>query len=155
LCSKFFFEVRPTAGSKMQSSKSLGFLWVTQEILKALPPNPPWSPRNTNTTPSLPIWNDAVELLSQTTENTQLILRHARLILSYQSTGAAGSKTTKVERSTDAPLPIERSARSERFQRLHWQGIQRAANNVFMESVKGGEKFWNIITNWKVYRAES
>lgn len=62
----------------------LPFLWVTQEILKSLPSNPPWKQTAQQARLQELEWNDHDNLQTYTTENTRLILSHSRLILSYQ-----------------------------------------------------------------------
>jgi hypothetical protein len=107
--SKFFFEVRPEVAKvaeKAQSSTFLSLLWVTQEILKSLPPSPPWIPTRDRTTTIPRLANDP-QLLSETTENTKLILQHTRLILSYQN----------------FPRPTQIKVRSQRSWRLRKQRL--------------------------------
>lgn len=63
--------------------KYLATLWVSQEILKLLPNNPPWKQRSERVNLQKLQWNDEIALRAETDENTRLILVHSRLILSH------------------------------------------------------------------------
>ena len=63
--------------------KYLATLWVSQEILKLLPNNPPWKQLSERVNLQKLEWNDEIPLRVETAENTRLILVHSRLILSH------------------------------------------------------------------------
>jgi hypothetical protein len=64
-----------------QRTKFLAFLWVTEEILKLVPRNPPWEKvaghlhlRDLN-------WTDESRLQVETAKNERLLLQNSRLVL--------------------------------------------------------------------------
>jgi hypothetical protein len=71
--------------SPSQNSKFLHILWVTQEVLKQLPPNPPWKSLSHHSRIQELSWQDEGILKTEVEENNHLILRYSRLILSHTS----------------------------------------------------------------------
>ena len=84
-----------------QSIKFMAILWVTQEILKLVPANPPW-PKLAGQMQLIQIikWNNMGVLEIETAKNTQLLLRHTRLILGTNTRQSTTSVVGKEYRST-------------------------------------------------------
>ena len=70
---------------KSHTLKFLSTLWVAQEILKLLPSNPPWKQPSDRSHLQDLKWNDEMALEIETRENSFLILRYTRLILTHSS----------------------------------------------------------------------
>ena len=66
-----------------ETLKFLATLWVSQEILKLLPYNPPWKKLSQRVDLQQLSWKDEITLRAETAENSRLILGHSRLILSH------------------------------------------------------------------------
>ena len=121
---------------------------MTQEILKALPPNPPW--QRTRNISSSSNWNDTVDLLVQTNENTNLILRHSRLILSYQtiSTPATAkvkdSKARELQPFTRIQEPNSSAPPAQGIERIH-RKFSETAGHIFTWWADLGQKVWKEI----------
>lgn len=81
-----FFEVRPKLirnppETASQRAKLLAFLWVSEEVLKLVPRNPPWAKSVGQLQLGDLNWTDESRLKRETSKNEKLILNYSRLIL--------------------------------------------------------------------------
>jgi hypothetical protein len=81
-----FFEVRPELmrnppKTASQRAKFLAFLWVSEEVLKLVPRNPPWAKSVGQLQLGDLNWTDEPRLKRETSKNEKLILNYSRLIL--------------------------------------------------------------------------